>query len=97
MKRFLTLAALTIAILGCTEKQPEEGGDVPGDETCTVSAAIEEGGMMEWLGGDKLSIFTPDHINHKFLYRGQGAFSLLGDEEATWEKGAEIRAVYPYS
>ena len=97
MKRFLTLAALTIVLFGCTEKQPEGGGDVPGDETCTVSATIEEGGMMEWLGGDKLSIFTPDHINHKFLYRGQGAFSLLGDEEATWEKGAEIRAVYPYS
>lgn len=96
MKRFLTLAALTLAVLGCTEKPHDDGEGIP-DESLLITATFEEGGMEEWLGGDKLSIFTDDKANHKFLYRGQGSFALLGEETAAWEKGTTIHAVYPYS
>ncbi|MGN1215864.1 MAG: hypothetical protein ACI4TJ_06415 [Candidatus Cryptobacteroides sp.] len=95
MRRFLTFAALALAILGCTEKPHDDGGDIP-EETLSITATFEAGGMEEWLGGDKLSIFTDDKENHQFLYRGQSTFALLGEEALAWKKGTSIHAVYPY-
>ncbi|MGN0202499.1 MAG: hypothetical protein ACI399_06315 [Candidatus Cryptobacteroides sp.] len=97
MKRFLTLTILIAAVLGCTEKSLEEGGELLPDGPGTVTATIEEGGMSEWLGGDKISIFAEDGENRKFLYGGQGSFAPLGDESGTWNKGSKIISVYPYS